>query len=230
MASADIASPIRAVPGRFLDAAERFRLPVRSWRFWLVQTGVLAVAFLDEIVCDILHFLPPFDIPRSTVTGLLLIPVIYAALNFGVHGAVGTALWATALMFPDWLFITGVTPTNAWTEIGNFAILNAVAIIVGQRVEHEGQARLRAEQALRASEVAESRYRALFDEQHAPVLVTDAAGVVTGANAAATSLLGDAVPGRLLSDLVDAPVTAILDGAVPRLPVGGRVFVPKACD
>jgi signal transduction histidine kinase len=228
MASADIASPIRAVPGRFLDAAERFRLPVRSWRFWLVQTGVLAVAFLDEIVCDILHFLPPFDIPRATVTGLLLIPVIYAALNFGVHGAVGTALWATVLMFPDWLFITGVTPTNAWTEIGNLAILNAVAIIVGQRVEREGQARRRAEGALRASEVAESRYRALFDEQHAPVLVTDAAGLVTEANAAATSLLGPDAPGRFLSDLVGTAVTPILAGAITRLPVGDRVFVPNA--
>jgi signal transduction histidine kinase len=131
-------------------------------------------------------------------------------------------------MFPDWLFITGVTPSNAWTEIGNLAILNAVAIIVGQRVEHEGQARLRAEGALRASEVAESRYRALFDEQHAPVLVTDAAGVVTEANAAAAYLLGPDAPGRRLSALVGTPVTEILSGEVTRLPVGDRVFVPKA--
>ena len=228
MASGDVASPIRAAPGRVLDAVDRLRLPVRSGRFWIVQAGVLIVAFLDEIVLDVFHFLPPFEIPRSTVTLLLLIPVIYAALNFGVHGAVGTALWATALMCPDWLFINGVTPTNAWTEIGNLAILNAVAVIVGQRVEHEGQARLRAEGALRASEVAESRYRALFDEQHAPVLVTDAAGVVTEANAAAASLLGPDAPGRLLSDLVGTPVTSILDGVVTRLPVGDRVFVPKA--
>ena len=228
MASADIATPIRAVPGRVLDAASRLRLPLTSWRFWLVQIGVLFVAFLDEIVLDIMHFLPPFDIPRSTVTALLLIPVIYAALNFGVHGAVGTALWATALMCPDWLFIGGLTPANAWVEIGNLAILNGVAIIVGQRVENEGLARLRAERALRASEVAESRYRALFDEQHAPVLVTDAAGVVTEANAAATSLLGPDAPGRLLSELVGTAVTAILVGEVTRLPVGDRVFVPKA--
>ena len=228
MASGDVASPIRAAPGRVLDAVDRLRLPVRSGRFWIVQAGVLIVAFLDEIVLDVFHFLPPFEIPRSTVTALLLIPVIYAALNFGVHGAVGTAMWATALMCPDWLFINGVTPTNAWTEIGNLAILNAVAVIVGQRVEHEGQARLRAEGALRASEVAESRYRALFDEQHAPVLVTDAAGVVTEANAAAASLLGPDAPGRLLSDLVGTAVTSILDGVVTRLPVGDRVFVPKA--
>ena len=210
------------------EVLRRLRPPVRAGRFWLVQAGVLLVAFLDEVVLDVLGVQPPFEIPRSTITSLLLVPVIYAALNFGVRGAVGTALWATALMFPDWLFISGVTTANAWVEIGNLAVLNAVAIIVGQRVEREGQARLRAEEALRASEVAEARYRALFDEQHAPVLVTDAAGVVTEANAAATRLLGAGVPGRLLSDLVDTSVTAILVGAVARLPVGDRVFVPKA--
>ena len=218
----------RARGFRALEAVSRLRPPVTAGRFWIVQAGVLFVAFMDEVVADVMGFLPPFEIPRSTITGLLLIPVIYAALNFGVRGAVGTALWATALMFPDWLFIAGVTTANAWVEIGNLFILNAVALIVGQRVEREEQARLWAEQALGASEVAEARYRALFDEQHAPVLVTDAAGVVTEANAAATSLLGPDAPGRLLSDLVGTPVTAILAATVPRLPVRDRVFAPKA--
>src|SRR5665647_2074531 len=213
---------------RALEGVRRLGVPVRAGRFWLVQAGVLFVAFLDEVVLDVLGVQPPFEIPRSTITSLLLVPVIYAALNFGVRGAVGTALWATVLMFPDWLFIAGVTTANAWVEIGNLAVLNAVAVIVGQRVERAAQARLRAEGALRASEVAESRYRALFDEQHAPVLVTDAAGVVTEATAAATSLLGPDAPGRVLSALVGTPVTAILDGSVNRLPVGDRVFVPSA--
>ena len=224
--TADLRS--RARRSRALDVGRRLRLPVRAARFWVVQAGVLLVAFLDEVILDVLHVQLPFEIPRSTITTLLLVPVIYAALNFGVRGAVGTALWATVLMLPDWLFIAGVTTANAWEEIGNLAVLNAVAIIVGQRVEREAQARVRAEDSLRASEVAEARYRALFDEQHAPVIVTDAFGAVTEANAAATSLLGAGVRGRLLSDLVHTSVTAILAGAVPRLPVGERVFVPTA--
>jgi len=186
------------------------------------------VAFQDEVILDVLHVQLPFEIPRSTITTLLLVPVIYAALNFGVRGAVGTALWATLLMFPDWLFIAGVTTANAWVEIGNLAVLNAVAIIVGQRVEREAQARVRAEDALRASEIAEARYRALFDEQHAPVIVTDLFGGVTEANAAAADLLGAGVRGHLLSDLVDTTVTAMLEGSVPRLPVADRVFAPTA--
>lgn len=224
--SADLLPHARG--SRAFEVVRGMRPPFRSGRFWIVQAGVLFVAFLDEVVLDILGAKPPFEIPRSTITGLLLVPVVYAALNFGVRGAVGTALWATLLMFPDWLFIADVTTANAWVEIGNLMILNAVAFIVGQRVEREAQARLRAEEALGASEVAETRYRALFDEQHAPVLVTDAAGFVTQANAAATSLLGAGVSGRRLSDLIDAPVDAILAGEVPRLPVGDRVFVPKA--
>ena len=224
--TADVQS--RARGSRALEVGRRLSPPLRAGRFWLVQAGVLFVALLDEVVLDVLGMQPPFEIPRSTITSLLLVPVIYAALNFGVRGAVGTALWATALMFPDWLFIAGVTTANAWIEIGNLAVLNAVAIIVGQRVEREGHARVRAEEALQASEVAEARYRALFDEQHAPVLVTDAFGAVTEANAAATSLLGNGARGRLLSDLVHTTVTAILAGSVPRLPVGDRVFVPTA--
>ena len=211
------------------------RPPVRDVRFWLVQVGVLLVALLDEVL-DVLGVQPPLGIPRSTITVLLLVPVIYAALSFGVRGAVATALAATLLMIPDWFLIAGGTTASAWGEIGNLAVLNVVAVIVGQRVDREGQARLGAEEALRAHEIAEGRYRALFDEQHAPVLVTDAAGVVSEANAAATHLLGAGehgggqagVHGRLLSDLVDAPVTAILAGAVPRIPVGDRVFAPKA--
>jgi len=161
MTSAEVQDPARAVAKPVLGAFDRLGLPLGSGRFWLVQAGVLLVAFLDEILLDIMQFLPPFEIPRSTVTALLLIPVVYAALNFGVRGAVGTALWATALMIPDWLFITGVTTANAWVEIGNLAILNGVAIIVGQRVDREGHARLRAEESLRVSEVAEARYRAV---------------------------------------------------------------------
>jgi two-component system sensor histidine kinase DegS len=143
-----------------LATLRRLRPPVGDRRFWVVQAGVLFVAVTDMIVLDVVGLQLPFGIPRSTITALLLVPVIYAALNFGVRGAVATALWATAIMIPDWFFIEGVTSASAWGEIGNLAILNGVAVVVGQRVEREGQARLRAEESLRASQVAQARYRA----------------------------------------------------------------------
>jgi signal transduction histidine kinase len=170
MVSADLSNPVRVRPGRVsraLDAVASLDLPVRSGRFWLVQAGVLVVAFLDEVVLDFWHVQPPFEIPRSTVTALLLVPVIYAALNFGVRGAEGTALWATALMVPDWLFLGGVTTANAWVEIGNMAILNGVAIVVGQRVDREGEARLQAQAyAAHLLTVQEGERRTLAQDLH----------------------------------------------------------------
>jgi len=228
MTSAEISSSTRAVARRVLDAVRIPRPPVRDRRFWFVQAGVLLVVFVDVAVLDVQPVRLPFGVPSSMTTALLLVPVTYAALNFGVRRAVYTALWATTLMVPDWIFFKGGTAAHAWEEVSNLVIVNAVAVVVGQRVEREEQARRRAEEALRASEVAEERYRALFDEQHALVLVTDAAGVVTEANAAATDLLGPGARGRLLSDLVHTTVAAILAGAVPRLQVGDRVYVPTA--
>ena len=211
-----------------LGEAHWLGLPLRSRRFWIVQAGVLLVAFLDEIMNFVPNVPPDFVIPPSTIAGLLLVPVIYAALNFGVRGSVSTSLWATVIMFHDWIIPGGASVSVEWAEVGSLVIINGVAFIVGQRVERESLARARAERALRGSEVAEARYRALFDEQHAPVLVTDAAGVVTEANTAATSLLGAGAAGRPLSELIQVPAVAILEGAVSRLPVGDRVFVPKA--
>jgi len=146
---------------RALELIASLLPPVRSRQFWIVQAGVLLVAFLDEVVLDYMGVRLPFGIPAAKITALLLVPVVYAALNFGVRGAVGTALWATALMFPDWLFIARESTANTWVEIGNLVILIVVAFIVGQRVEREGQARLRAEGALRANEVAETPKRAI---------------------------------------------------------------------
>jgi signal transduction histidine kinase len=167
MVSADITSPSWAIPRRFMHGLTRLRLPLRTGRFWLVQAGVLLVAVLDEVVLDFMHVQPPFEIPRSTVTALLLVPVIYAAVNFGVQGGVGTSLWATALMIPDWLFIGGVTTATAWVEVGNMVILNGVAIIVGQRVDREGNARLRVQAyAAHLLTVQEDERRTLAQDLH----------------------------------------------------------------
>src|SRR5665811_2505891 len=130
MTGADLqrSRPPEGVAEHVLSAVRRLRPPVSSRRFWLVQAGVLFVAFLDEDVLDYMGVRLPFGIPNAAITALLIIPVIYAAMNFGVRGGVGTALWATALLVPDWVFLTHLTPTNMWVEVGNLAMLNGVAI------------------------------------------------------------------------------------------------------
>src|SRR5680860_167065 len=223
----------RARGSRALEVVSMLRPPLRDGRFWLVQGGVLLIVLIDVVVLDVQRVRLPFGIPASMTLALLSVPVIYAALNFGVRGAVGTALWASALMVPDWIFREGRVTAHVWVEVSYLAVGNAVAIIVGQRVEREEQARRRAEQALRVSEVAEARYRGLFDEEASPVLVTDSAGVVTEANSAALRLLGADARGHPLSYLVEATPEAILAGQVSRLAVQApdgdkRLFVPRA--
>src|SRR5680860_794936 len=103
MTSADISRSRwpQTVARRFLDAARKLRPPVRSRQFWLVQAGVLFVAFLDLFVLDHMGFRLPFGIPNAMITAMLLIPVVYGAVIFGVVGAVRTGRWATTLLIFD---------------------------------------------------------------------------------------------------------------------------------
>ncbi|HZW44374.1 MAG TPA: hypothetical protein VFF32_08300, partial [Dermatophilaceae bacterium] len=79
MTSADVSRSPQPVARHLLTAVRKLRPPVSSGRFWLVQAGVLFVAFLDEVVLDYMGFRLPFGIPNAAVTALLVIPVIYAA-------------------------------------------------------------------------------------------------------------------------------------------------------
>lgn len=209
--------------------------PTRSLQFWVVQVGVVGVAVIHDYLLDDRHDLLPYGYPPSLTVLLLLVPIIYAALNFGVRGSVATGLWATALMIPDILFFHADNTRQAWIEASILIVLDAVAVVVGQRVEHERRARRRAEAALHDSEQAELRYRTLFEEQHSPILVVDDAGRIVEANSAALALFGprsgSAVSSVLPADLLQP---AAADHPVAPRPVEivgpsgpSRYFVPS---
>jgi len=155
MTNVRLAQPV----GAAVRALRTFLPPVRSARFWIVQAGVLSVALLHDIV---LASIPgaghSFGVPDAMTSAFLLIPVIYAALNFGVRGSVATAVWAAALIAPHWWLMPDVSGTHLVIELGNIAVLFTVAIVVGQRVECEQRARQRAETAL-ATAVTEQQRR-----------------------------------------------------------------------
>lgn len=207
--------------------------PVRQAGFWVVQAGVLILAVAHDVILVALHTHDPSGAAAPTTSVLLLIPVIYAALNFGMRGAVGTALWATVLVVPHWFFADELTPVHVWIETGYLLVLNVVAVIVGQRVEREQRARRGTEEALRAARDAEARYYTLFDHQPAPVLVIDAGGTVVEVNAAAACLFGRSATGRPLTELLGVRIEQLLDGSHPTLhlvrPDGSNVmFTPTA--
>lgn len=184
--------------------------PVRDARFWLVQAGILTWAIVHDVVLVLLHWDHRADIPSPTTSVLLLVPVLYAALNFGVRGGIGTALWATVLVVPHWFFTPEFSAAHMSIEIGYLLVLNAVAVVVGQRVEREQRARQRAEAALTSARRAEARYYTLFEGQPAPVLITDLAGQLVEANTAAKRLLGRAAPAGSAMDLLGTSLEALL--------------------
>ena len=107
-------------------------------------------------------------------------------MNYGFAGALFTAGWVTLLAVPR--FIAAVSDRNyvgAWAELAQVVLLDALAILVGQRVTAERDARRLAESAQQAHLRAEALYRDLFDSNQAPILIVDGNGNVIEANASA---------------------------------------------
>ncbi|MEP7104582.1 MAG: sensor histidine kinase [Chloroflexota bacterium] len=130
--------------------------PLRDHRFWVVQGLVILIAALHE-GADATSFLHPYGIPNFAAVALFLVPIIYAALNFGITGSLATAAWATVLTIPDFFFLD--SPGNHWSDAIQVFIVNAVAVFVGYRIEQERAARQRAEAASEAHRAAEARTR-----------------------------------------------------------------------
>jgi signal transduction histidine kinase len=184
-----VAPPLRRL------LAQALRPPLRDRRFWFVQGLVLAIAALHE-AADARDLLHPTGIPDFATVGLFLVPIIYAALNFGMAGSIATAALVTLVTVPDFFLVH--TAEHHWIDGIQLAIIGAVAVFVGHRVEQERLAR-------EAHRAAEARYRALFERNTNAILVVGGDGRVKECNAAASALFGTAV-GRRLEELVGSAV------------------------
>jgi len=146
-----------ALPMSMRDALVRaLHPPIRDPRFWLVQGLVMMIALFHE-GADATEFLHPYGIPNFAAVALFLVPIVYAALNFGLTGSLATALWVTAVSVPDFFFVD--SQSNHWSDGIQVLIVNSVAVFVGFRVEQERTARARAEAASEAHRAAEARTR-----------------------------------------------------------------------
>lgn len=176
-------------------------LPVRDHRFWVVQALVAVVFLLHELADGGLGTRPFAVVPHLAFEALFLLPLLYAALNFGLRGSLVTAAWVTLLMSLDITFsLQGMGRINLWAHYVELATLDVVAVAVGRGVEAERLARARAE-------VAETRYRQLYETARAPILLLDAEGVVCDANPAATAIFNGNLTGR--------PCRSLLPGGFP---------------
>ncbi len=81
-------------------------------------------------------------------------------------------------------------------------LVDAVALVVGQRIEREGIAKSAASQAAQAQRLSDARYRQIFASTGAPILVFDATGRALDANPAAWALFGPSVLDRTCEQLL----------------------------
>ena len=199
------------------------RPPVRTARFWIIQLLVVAIAVFHMTSHDD-GLLPHLGIPHFATMSLFLVPVVYAALTFGLAGSLATAGWVTVLMVPDLIAHQGI---DRWANGIQLGIIDVVAAFVGAKVDSEVHLRSRAEEA-------EARYRSLFEKSQAPVLLVAPDGRVREMNEVARRVFrwaGPAAGDRSLADLVGTRIAGALlaGGSVAHLTValGGRDVIYK---
>jgi two-component system, NarL family, sensor histidine kinase DegS len=138
----------RSAP-RLHGFAARFRIRLHDRRFWIVQALVIGISAAHSGLEATRHLglLPDVALlPVSTY----FIPVVYAALNFGVEGAVPTALWSSVLTIPNLvLWHTGAQRPGVVLQL---VLLVVLAYVIARRVDFETAAKHRAEQAQSAVE------------------------------------------------------------------------------
>jgi len=195
-----------------------YRPRLRDRRFWVIQVLVAMIAAVHfvleseqvfELSPDHIHSL--FLVPIS----LFFVPVVYAALTFGLPGGLATAAWATILAAPNLLLFHD--PPEQLGELVQIAMVDAVAVLAGVRVDRELRARRHAEATSAALQASEAKYRGLFESSPSAILVLDQGGGVIDANPAAGVLFErtpETLRGRTISEVIDPQWSQrLLDGS-----------------
>jgi signal transduction histidine kinase len=160
--------------------------PWANSRFWVLQLVILALYLIRLAATVAFHLDASSQAVEFSTLAIFLVPVVYAALNYGLRGALFTAGWVTLLAIPRFFSAIGDRDyVAAWAELAQVVLLDALAFLVGQRVTAERGARRIAETAQEAHLSAEALYRDLFDSNQAPILIVDGNGNVVETNASA---------------------------------------------
>jgi signal transduction histidine kinase len=156
---------------------------------------VLALYLVRLALSVSLHLDATSPAVEFTTVAVFLVPVLFAALNYGLSGALVTVGLVGVLAIPRFvMYLDGQNSRGAWAELMQVVVLIVLATLVGQRVSAERSARRSAEVAEQAHLRAEALYRNLFDSNQAPILITDGEGRVVEANASAHHVFPRSVP------------------------------------
>ncbi len=160
--------------------------PVNEVPFWIVQVSLIAIVGV-HFLADVRPSLMSGSFPTGVPVALLVIPIGYSALRYGLAGSVATTTWTVVLWLPDLLLPHD--EGHVLDDVMNLSIVVMVAVIFGLRVEAEHRAQARAL-------AVETGYRQLFESNRSPIRVLDHDDRALDANPAALELFGPTVIGR----------------------------------
>jgi signal transduction histidine kinase len=166
-------------------------------RFWVLQLVILALALIRLSVTVAFNLDPASQAVEFSTLVIFLVPVVYAALNYGLNGALVTGGWVTLLSVPR--FVAAIADHDygaAWAEVVQVVLLDGLAGLIGYRVTAERDARRIAELAQLAHSDAQALYRELFDSNPSPILIVDGKGNVAEASPSAQRAFGRASAAR----------------------------------
>ncbi|MDA8360053.1 MAG: sensor histidine kinase [Actinomycetota bacterium] len=200
---------------------------LRDARLWmtagLVAVFALAwqlgfVVFGHPVSVETANFLP---------LGIFLVPVLYAAITFGLRGGMLVAAVSVVATVP-WIAqsLEQQDPIGAWFDFVQVVVLVVVAYFVGRGVRDERLARLAAERSRRDHLLAEIRYRDLFETNSQPILLCDPAGSVVEANVAALDAFDDGGAPLLERNVTDIIGRECWEAVRLGTPWNGTIEVP----
>ena len=204
---------------KFPDFARRaLNPPLRDKPFWIVQGLILVIVVLHYFV-DTQPTLVGGAFPAGVPVTLLVIPIGYAALRYGLTGSLATTLWTILLWLPD--LMLPHDEGHVGDDVLNLAIVLVVAYIFGRRVEAERAIQAQADEVSAIAFAVEVGYRRLFESNRAPIIVLEDNDVVSEANPAAKDLFGTDVVARTGAALIGVDVDVeSLSGSVITLANG----------
>jgi signal transduction histidine kinase len=171
------------------QGASSVGLDERPWadsQFWILQFGVLALYLIRLAAMVAFHIDSTSTLSVCSTIVLFIGPAVYAAIRYGFRGALWTTAGITVLAVPR--LVTAIAnhqSSIAWAEVTQVLIIDAVGLLIGQRVSGRHLAIRTSESSRKAHLSAEALYRDLFDSNQAPILIVDGSGAVVEANASA---------------------------------------------
>lgn len=167
--------------GWLVRAERKSGIPLLNRRFWMVQALIAVVTaahitfeYLEPSVLGEAYFVP---------ASLYLFPVLYASLNFGLEGALPTALLSAALSAPD--IAMNHQGTARFGETFQVSTILVLSVLVAIRVDKERDARRASERLQQEATISERKYRSLFENAGEAILVVQRRVGILEANAAA---------------------------------------------